>query len=261
MPYKVLTTTNYSLFVRHSGENRPLDINKHRALVTSMKRYGFLPFPILVYRDVSGHLVVKDGQHRLNIAESLGLPVDYIVCDVDFDIAVVNCAAKGWSTLDYAQKHAENGNADYKAGLDFAARHKIGISYAFAMLAGCVNFSAVSREFQDGTWKIRDQDWAESVARLYCPMLKMSPKLKTHGFVSACMAVCRVSGFSHARMLSGADQCRDKLQSYSTREAYLEMMETIYNYHRKHLVGLKSLALMAMRDRDPAKCKTEEPAA
>ena len=69
---RIQTTKNYRLFHRHEGENRPLDIKKHRKLSESMQAYGFLScFPIVCVRDKEHRLVVKDGQHRLSIAESM----------------------------------------------------------------------------------------------------------------------------------------------------------------------------------------------
>lgn len=75
------------------------------------------------------------------------------------------------------------------------------------------------------------------------------------------MAVCRVPGFDAKRLIGGAERCRDKLGSYSTREAYLEMMEEIYNFGRKQLVGLKSQAMMIMKDRNACNAKVKQKAA
>ena len=51
-------------------------------------------------------------------------------------------------------------------------------------------------------------------------------------------------------MLQNADRCREKLIAYSTRDAYLEMLESIYNFGRSKMLGLKVAALMAMRERN-----------
>jgi ParB-like chromosome segregation protein Spo0J len=76
---KIVNTRNYRLFERDSGENRPLDIKKHKKLMESMKKYGFLEvFPVVVTRNGGDKLIVKDGQHRIAIAEALGLPVYYV---------------------------------------------------------------------------------------------------------------------------------------------------------------------------------------
>ncbi len=263
---KIQSTRNYRLFERHTSENRPLDIKKHRKLHDSMKRYGFLEsFPIVCHRNGDNHLIVKDGQHRLLIAETLSLPVHWVEEKVDFDVAVINCAAKIWGLRDYAQKFVANGHKAYQEGLDFSEDHGVPIGTAFALLAGTTSFGNCQNQFVDGTFKVRDRSWADAVAGIYAPLSLMAPALKNNRFVEACMAVCRIKDFDPKRLLANAERCREMLVSYSTRDAYLDMMETIYNFHRKQLVGLKTLAVMAMRERNvgrlKAKAKTTESAA
>jgi len=252
---KIQVTKNYAIFVQHSNENRPLDLRKHKKLMDSMKIYGFLKcFPIVVRRERGGdgkeRLLVKDGQHRLIIAQTLGLAVYWVEEEVDFDVAVVNSAAKPWQLRDYAQKFAANGNLQYQEGMDFSDQYALPIGTAFALLAGTTTFSNCQNAFIQGSFKVKDRAWADAVAGLYGPLTAMSPHVKNARLLEACMAVCRVKEFDRNRLLSNADRCREKLASYSTRDAYLDMMETIYNFGRKQLLGLKSAAVMAMRERD-----------
>ena len=250
---KISSTKNYRLFARHSGENRPLDIAKHKKLMDSMKLYGFLPcFPIIVVRNSKGEMIVKDGQHRLAIAESLGLPVHYTEESVDFDVAIVNSSAMVWRLRDYAQKHAANGLKSYQEGMDFADQYGLPIGTAFSLLYGTTTFSNCTNAFIDGTWKVKDRKWAGAVAQAYVPLTKLSPAMKNARLIEACMAICRVEAFDVSRLISGAERCREKLVAYSTRDAYLDMLEVVYNFGRKQLVGLKSLAVMAMRERNLA---------
>jgi hypothetical protein len=247
---KIQTTKDYRMFERHSGENRPLDIKKHKKLMDSMKLYGFLPcFPIVVVRNSKGHLIVKDGQHRLLIAETLKLPVHWIEETIDFDVAIVNSTARVWQLRDYAQKHAANGLKAYSEGLTFAEAHSLPLGISFALLAGTTNFANCEQAFTDGSWKVKDRSWADAVAGIYGPLVVMASQMRNARLIEACMAVCRVPGFDASRLLNGAERCREKLVAYSTRDAYLDMMEELYNYGRKQLVGLKSAAVMAMRER------------
>jgi hypothetical protein len=248
---KILSTKNYRLFQRHSDDNRPLNLKKHSKLADSMKRYGFLRcFPIVVMRDKDGKLIVKDGQHRLAIAEELGLTVYWVEEEVDFDVAVINCAAKVWGIRDYAQKHAANGSKAYQDGLDFADQHSLTVGTAFALLAGTTSFTNCQEQFIDGTFKIKDRAWAESVAGIYGPLAMMAPAMKNARLIEACMSVCRVADFDQRRLISNAERCREKLVPYSTKEAYLDMLEAVYNFGRSKLVGLKAAAMMAMRERN-----------
>lgn len=256
MSKRIESTKNYQLFQNNSGENRPLNVNKHKRLIESMRLYGFLDvYPIIVYRDTKGQLVVKEGQHRLAIAQSLGLPVHWVETNVDFDIAIVNNTQKVWSLIDYARKYAATGVRPYQEGLEFMEQHSLPVSKAFSLLAGTAVFHNCSESFLNGTFKIKDRPWANAVAGIYAPLVNLSKAVKNDRMIEACMAVCRIPDFDPHRLLSNAERCREKLVSYSQKENYLQMLEEIYNFGRKQLVGLKSAAIMAMRERNPAKPK------
>lgn len=153
---KIQATKNYRLF-RRSDENRPTDLKKHKKLEQSMQHYGFLAsFPIVCARDKDGNLIVKDGQHRLAIAEKLGLTVFWVEETTEFDIAEINGTGKIWTVRDYAETHAANGLQQYQDGLDFANTHGLSIGTAFALLAGTTSFGNCINQFQDGTFKIKD---------------------------------------------------------------------------------------------------------
>lgn len=247
---KVNVTKDYRLFTR-SSENRNLCPKKHKKLEQSMKQYGFLPcFPIVVFRGANGKLIVKDGQHRLAIAETLGLPVHWIEETIDFDIATINCTSRVWVLRDYAEKYSANGKAAYVEGLEFADANHLPIGTAFALLGGTTSFGNVQTAFIDGTFKIKDRSWAESVAYVYTSLIELAPEIRNARFIEACMAACRVAEFDAARVIHNAKRCREKLVAYSTRDAYLEMLEEIYNFGRAKLLGLKAAATMAMRDRN-----------
>lgn len=246
---KIQTTKNYKLFTR-STENRPTDLKKHKKLIESMKKYGFLScFPIVCWRDKVGNLIVKDGQHRLMIAESLGLPVHWVEETVDFDVAEINCTGKTWALQDFARKHATNGLKAYEEGMEFATAHSIPLGTAFALLAGNTSFGNIQPQFIDGTFKVKDRKWADAVASIYGPLTLMQAALKTNHFVAACMAVCRVAEFEAKRLLQNAERCREKLVHYGSRDAYLDMLEHVYNFGRVKLFALKIAALTAMRER------------
>lgn len=250
---KISATKNYALFNR-SNLNRETEPKKHRRLVKSMQKYGFLPcFPIVCRRDESKQLVIKDGQHRFAIAESLGLPIHWVEEDTDFDIAEINTTGVVWSIKDYARMHAENGLKAYQDGIEFAETHGLPLGVAFAMLGGTTSFTNVHDSFVDGSFKVKDRRWADAVAGVYVPMIRLSAEIRNARFLQACMAVCRVEEFDAKRLIQNASRVRDKLVSYSTRDAYLTMLEEVYNFGRTKLCGLKAAATMVMRDRAPCK--------
>lgn len=247
---KIQSTKNYSLF-NQSGENRAIDVKKHKRLRLSMEKYGFLKsFPVVCVRGKNGKLYVKDGQHRLALAELLGLSVWYVEEDTDFDVATVNSTAKVWTLADFAEKYAARGNQAYAQGMAFAKEHGVPLGTAFAMLAGTTSFGNVEPQFVDGTFEIKDRAWAEAVVSVYGPLVKLNGAIRNAAFLAACMATCRVAGFDTKRLIAGARQKPEALKSYSTREGYLEMLEDLYNHRRSRLVALKNEAIMAMRARN-----------
>ena len=257
---RIRVTNNYRMFER-SKENRLLDMKKHRRLKHSMEKYGFLKcFPLVCIRNSKGSLVVKDGQHRLAIAEELGLAVYWVEqsSEEDFDVALANGTVVTWTPQAYAEKHAANGLVAYREALAFHEEYHIPLTTACALLAGTVSYSNIVDDFKNGLFKIRERNWATNVASLYGPMCSLSTAIRNVRFLEACMAVCRIPDFDRGRMLLGAERCRDKLVSYSNREAYLDMMEVVYNFGRHKLCSIKIPALEAMRERNSTSGRSEK---
>jgi hypothetical protein len=258
---KIMRTTNYGLF-RRSSENRPVDMAKHRRLRASMEKRGFLRyFPILCKKGRGGNLVVIDGQHRLELAEQLGLPVFYIVVEDgdEIDAAELNATGVKWVVRDYVEKHAAAGLEDYVEAAHFAEAHGIPLTAAFSLLAGTVAYGNIDSVIKDGGFKIKDRQWADAVVGIYGPLRSIAPHLRGIRVIQACMRVCRVPGFDARRLLDGAKRCRDKLVAYSTVDAYMAMLEEIYNFGRKQLVPLKMSAEQVMRDRGDKQSGSERP--
>lgn len=251
-PPKINTTKNYDLFRFQTGDNRQLNLSKHKPLLDSMEEYGFLPcYPIICTRDAKGNLSIKDGQHRFAIARQLGLSVCWVEDASGFDVADVNSAQVSWVALDYVQRFASQGKEHYKTLLAFKEEHNIPITIAASLLAQNATFSNISEAFYAGDFVVKDVTWARQVANLYTGIKELSTKVRGANFLSACTAVSHVPGFSPKRLLECAKKCRQKLVPYAQRDAYLTMLEEIYNYGQKNLVALKLEAIKAMRARNP----------
>lgn len=246
---KIYVTRDYRLFER-SAENRIVDLARHKRLRDSMRKNGWIPsMPMSCLRNGNNRLIVKDGQHRLAIAEELSIPVYWADCEVDFCISEINTTSVTWKPRDHAEKHAANGLKAYQEGLDFADQHKLSIGIAFALLSGTTSFGNIDDAFFRGTFRVKDRAWADRVGMLYSRMCGLNGAIRNMRFTEACMAVCRLKEFDPERMISCAERCREKLVSYSTREAYLDLLEEVYNFGRKSLVPLKMPAIEAMRKR------------
>lgn len=249
---KVQVTKDYRLFTR-SEENRPVCPKKHKSLLRSMQSYGFLQcYPVVCVRNKSKHLVVLDGQHRLWAAETIGLPVYFCVIEEAFDIAQVNGTQEKWNTRNFAETYAAQNKQAYTDGLEFADRFGLPVGTAFGMLAGTASWNNIRNAYISGQFKITDRRWADTVGTIYSQLVNAAPRVRNARLIEACMAVARVPGFDPQRLVSNIDRCREKLVSYSTRDAYLEMLEEVYNFGKQKLMGLRVEAIQAMRDRNAA---------
>ncbi len=257
---KISVTKNYAMFKR-GDDNRELNMAKHRKLEESMKRYGFLAsYPISVHRNGDKLLIVKDGQHRLAFAETLGLPVYYVEEEVDFDVAAINCTSKAWNPVDFALKWIAAGKDDYQEVSEFAERHKLPLTMAASLLVGYASWSPIAPSFYSGSYKVKDRKWAHKVANIYSPMCSACPALRKQAFLQACIAICYVPEFEPERLLQNTERCREKLISYATRDAFLEMIEEVYNYGRSKMLDLRNKAVMAMRERRAVEKTAKKPA-
>jgi len=237
-------------------------MKKHKKLELSMKKHGFLPFfPIIVIRDKDDKLIIWDGQHRFALAQALKLPVYYVetTADAKIDLAEIQDTIGLWTLRDYAERYAANGVAAYEEALAFSDQHKLAIGITFALLAGTSSYSNIKEQFITGKFKIKDRAWADAVASLYMGLVELSSAVRRNAMVEACMAVSRVPEFDPKRLIAGAKRCREKLVCYSSRDAYLDMLETVYNFGRGQSFGLKAAASNAMRDRYPFKSNNQKP--
>lgn len=249
----IKSTRDYSLF-KTNQNNRQLKQRKHRKLEESMKKNGFLPYWPIVVQKNGKPMPVLDGQHRLIFAEQLETEVYYVEADIDFSISEINDTQRPWAIGDYAEVYAQLGNQHYADGLEFCERTGISIGNSFALLAGVNVYSAVEVDFKSGTFEVKEREFAEKVASVYCPAISISRDVRNSAFLGACMAACRVKGFSPARMVQQMKKCRDKFAPYSTRDSNLDMMEKIYNFGKKTstLFPLKIEAAKATREASEA---------
>lgn len=76
MPVKIFETSNTKLFELW-GANR--DVEKIKKLMESMKKHGWINSrPMSVVQGCNGKIIIKDGHHRFEAAQRLGIPFKYV---------------------------------------------------------------------------------------------------------------------------------------------------------------------------------------
>lgn len=246
-------TTNYRVF-SFSNENRPVKLNgaKRKVLRRSMQKYGWLPaYPMMCAR-IGGKLVVKDGQHRLALAEELGIPVYYVVDNTPIEVEEINNGQTGWVVGDYAGSFAARGNTHYIEVLEFAQKHRLALSVCVGILGNHIHERNLMEQFKAGTFKVKSRQLADRIANLYVSIGEYNKDIKCRFFVSALFAVCMVPGVDDKRLITGAAKHPELLMKYGSREGFLDMLERLYNFGRHTKFPLRIAADNAIRERNPA---------
>lgn len=111
MANEILTTTDYEIFKRRTGNRDVTDVRKKK-LVENIKKYGWVTNPIIV----NSNMEVIDGQGRLEALKELQLPVEFIVIENSSptDCVALNLRNTHWSAKDYVNFFGENGSEDYQ---------------------------------------------------------------------------------------------------------------------------------------------------
>lgn len=253
---KTTTTRNYSLFISDKL-NRVItdkDAARLQRLRASMQKYGFLPFPILVRRG-GEKLVVIDGQHRLMVAQELGLPVIFVETERD-DIVISECAAaqSPWSIYDYVASHAAQGRKAYQELLSFVEEHSMPVGRAASLLRGALNGNHQDT-VKDGSFVIRDRAYADRVARLCSVISQHAAWAVTTNSIGALSRFVRVTEFDDDQFTKRVTAHPHLLRKQPTLQMFSEMYEAIYNHASRARIPLAFLAneVAAQRLETPTK--------
>ena len=177
--FKVHSTKNYDLFEKLPG-NRELNAGNLKRIKESMKKQ-LMPIPLLV-NDLNQ---VVDGQHRLQAAKELNLPVYYMKIPKMglSEVHTLNSISKKFSFGDYLSGYASAGLVDYKNALQFVNDYpKLPTRGCKFLWMGVVNADgekdSATKIFRSGQMKIKDLDKAKQIADLIYDLNEMFPELK-----------------------------------------------------------------------------------
>lgn len=141
-------TEDYSIFKKLKG-NRPIHPRNVKDLIDMLKKNNRLKyFPIMVNENME----VCDGQHRLEAAKELGLPIYYQI-DPDADIATtrdVNTVGIMWSLEDFLNNFLVEGLKDYQLLSAFWHNNKQMLTLSQAIFMWSGNSQGKQNKFKTG---------------------------------------------------------------------------------------------------------------
>jgi hypothetical protein len=246
---KIFSTTEYDSFKLLKKQNRGIKNGHVNRLVKSINKKNLLKdFPIVVSRDFT----ILDGQHRFEACKKLEIPIWYRVSsDMDInDLPIINSIYLGWKLSDYLDKYIDSSNIDYIKfkrlmdenddlfGITQILQFVFGYAHSGTRSNGNYNGSP-SVAFKNGDFIYPEDDFYVrekiNIVKSFSPYTKL-----TKTFISAVLALMKITDYDHNRMLNNLKKCGHLLKTTTSVKDYFIMFNEIYNHGKsKNTIYLK----------------------
>lgn len=223
------STTDYALF-RSITSNREVNEPHVRKLIANISKENLLHLrPI----DVTEKFEVVDGQHRLEAAERLGVPIYYQLSPAlnQNHIAVLNSVSRSWTGLDYLNHFTVEGREHYQRISKFLQQNpKFALDSVLNLLS--LDSRGNTQVFRAGDYKVTRWEQGLLVAAFVEDLHEKFgfAHAFSSSFVAALDQAVRTGRYDHATMLRKVEQQPRALVRCPTQAASLEMIEELYNY-------------------------------
>jgi ParB/Sulfiredoxin domain len=232
-------TTKYEIF-KYLDRNRKLSKQHLKELQKSIEADNRLPEnPIIV----NEKLEIIDGQHRLEVAKNLGLPIYYVVAqEAGMDTVIRLQIQKGWSAMDYIINWEKAGKVDYEILHSFINYYRLPITLSVKLLGDMVKTKKslggggdATEIIRNGNFKVKSlkksQEFAERYKEVY--NLIKRPFARSRPFILAIKELFECPEYEHERLLTKLKYYAGKLTPEQSVNEYLRDIERIYNLKAK----------------------------
>lgn len=235
----VYRSTDYDKF-KIIGENRNINDSNLNRIKESFNEQQLMSITI-----VNERMEVIDGQHRLEAAKELGLPVFYIVCQGYGlrEVQLYNTTSKKWDRSDFLHSHTVAGKESYLVVDEFVKAYPfLGIKNALAILSGkCGGVSrkqvgtkrVTIKDFEKGDFEIDNLKFAEKAASQIMDFKDYFRGYNTVTFVRSLLPLFKLKTYDHKRMMAKVKSSTIRLEPRANVEQYRFNLQKIYNWKCK----------------------------
>jgi hypothetical protein len=251
----VKETKNYTIFQKHA-HNRELTEGNVLKIMRSLQVKNLLEYrPILV----DAKMRIIDGQHRLEAAKRLDIPVYYQMQEelIPSDIIQFNDKSKPWAREDYLNFWCTEGNVQYIKLKNFMDKNKISLSTSLAVLGLSSGTTAHKRgnptgrssEFKEGKFVFPSaHEEVNSINILHRSQEiidYINPKIEgyhryIHGpaFRRALYVFLSIKAVEHDVFMDKLAHRMDLVRPCSRITDYVHIFKMIYNWHNRNPITL-----------------------
>jgi len=238
---QILKTKNYDQFSFIEG-NRSINPLKVKQLKRSMQK-RYVENPILV----NNANQIIDGQHRYEALRELGYALYYVKTSNNFtskDITILNSNGTNWNNDDFLQHYMDEEKKkhplNYKSmpyNIFSSARKETKIHHqVLLMLASKSRRASYIEDFKDGRLLITDKKRFLEDIDFIISIKKYFEHWNKRTFQFALCSLFKQDNFNRDIFLSKLKRYSSTLKPCTTTKAYIEIIETLYNYHNRNKV-------------------------
>jgi ParB-like nuclease domain len=234
------STTDYRIF-KKSASNRELDVPNLRRIIASIKVKNLLDLrPIMV----NSNMEVIDGQHRLEAAKILSVPIYYTIKrdSSHEDILLLNLNQKGWGMEDFLKYFISLGCVEYHKFESFMKSQRLNFkeTITFLRCAGKCSYN----QFKAGTFVFPEGIEFMSIMDLktkFDEIVTFIVSQKIEGSKICCKANFKIALLEFLRsedvdfdiFKKKLSINMDKIRLCSGPASYLMMLRDIYNWKNR----------------------------
>ncbi len=223
----IYETLDYNQF-KSITSNREVDEKHVQRLLKAISKKNLLQVNPIICNE---NMEVVDGQHRLEAAQRLCIPIYYIQNTgiSKSDIAAINSNAKNWTVMDYINYWTVEKRSGFDKLSSFLSENTlIPPSTALAMMSS--DGSRNTQDLRDGVIDISNYDLAVKIAVIIKFYRNIFPHAYDRNFILAVIETVRIPGYDHEIMKGKLEYQSRSLVKCANKKQYLEMLEEIYNY-------------------------------
>lgn len=239
---KILTTSDYDKFKTVEG-NRDVNESHVRKIKQSLEEKNLLEYnPILVTKEMQ----IIDGQHRLEAARRLRIPVPYIIIpDADLTtIQQLNSNLRSWNAKDFAESYARLGKGSYIRLLKFCDEYDFPIVLSAELLAGTSGGgnipgrsgdAHISHRIRNGTFEIRNENNALALMQQLRDLQPFcdAKVWRVPAFIRTLIRLYRVAHMDHKTLVAQLRKTGVRLRRQANAREYTFQIVEAYNHGLK----------------------------
>ena len=230
---QVHTTTDYFLFKPIEGNRNKNLLHINRLKKSISENYLFT---VII---VNEKYEIIDGQHRFEVIQELGLPLNYVICKGYGleEVHVLNQNSKTWNADDYLDGYCRLGYENYIKYAEFKNKYGLG-HFECMMILSETNIDR-GKVFYTGDFKITNYENACVTAEKIKIIGKYYSGYKRRAFVYAILDLLKNKNFDFFEFIQKLKVQPTAMVDCTSTEKYLALIEEIYNYRRREKVNLR----------------------